>query len=162
MTSKIFRSTVVVAVVVLLCSLGIVVGVLYNHFTGVQVEQLKDELSLAVIGTEQYGQIFLDNVEANRFRLTWIAADGTVLFDTRVDESTMENHADREEIREAFASGSGSAVRNSSTLTEQTYYEARKLQDGTVLRISTNPSRIAATTSLSSLSFTATIILLKP
>ena len=138
MTSKIFRSTVFVAVVVLLCSLGIVMGVLYNHFTGVQVEQLKDELSLAVTGTEQYGNAFLENVEADRFRMTWIDTDGTVLFDTRVDESTMENHADREEIREAFTTGSGSAVRNSSTLTEQTYYEARRLTDGTVLRISAN------------------------
>ena len=53
MTNKIFRSTVFVVVLVLLCSLGIVVGVLYNHFTGVQVQQLKDELSLAVTGTEQ-------------------------------------------------------------------------------------------------------------
>ncbi len=138
MTSKIFRSTVFVAVVVLLCSLGIVMGVLYNHFTGVQVQQLKDELSLAVTGTEQYGNAFLENVEADRFRVTWIDIDGTVLFDSRVDESTMENHADREEIREAFAAGSGSAVRNSSTLTEQTYYEARRLTDGTVLRISAN------------------------
>ena len=138
MTSKIFRSTVLVAVVVLLCSLGIVIGVLYNHFTGVQVQQLKDELSLAVTGTEQYGNAFLENVEADRFRVTWIDTDGTVLFDTQVDEAAMENHADREEIQEAFATGSGSAVRNSSTLTEQTYYEARKLQDGTVLRISAN------------------------
>ena len=138
MTSKIFRSTVFVAVVVLLCSLGIVIGVLYNHFTGVQVQQLKDELSLAVTGTEQYGNAFLENVEADRFRVTWIDTDGTVLFDTQVDQSAMENHADREEIREAFATGSGSAVRNSSTLTEQTYYEARRLTDGTVLRISTN------------------------
>ena len=138
MTSKIFRSTVFVAVVVLLCSLGIVLGVLYSHFTGVQVEQLKDELSLAVTGTEQYGNAFLENVEADRFRVTWIDQDGTVLFDTQVDQTTMENHADREEIQEAFATGSGSAVRNSSTLTEQTYYEAQRLQDGTVLRISTN------------------------
>ena len=138
MTSKIFRSTVFVAVVVLLCSLGIVIGVLYNHFTGVQVEQLKDELSLAVTGTEQYGNAFLENVEADRFRVTWIDTDGTVLFDTQVDQMTMENHADREEIREAFETGSGSAVRNSSTLTEQTYYEARRLTDGTVLRISAN------------------------
>ena len=129
MTSKIFRSTVFVAVVVLLCSLSIVIGVLYNHFTGVQVEQLKDELSLAVTGTEQYGNAFLENVEADRFRVTWIDTDGTVLFDTQVDQTAMENHADREEIREAFATGSGSAVRNSSTLTEQTYYEARRLQD---------------------------------
>ena len=138
MTSKIFRSTVFVAVVVLLCSLGIVLGVLYNHFTGVQVEQLKDELSLAVTGTEQYGNAFLENVEADRFRVTWIDTDGTVLFDTQVDQTAMENHADREEIREAFETGSGSAVRNSSTLTEQTYYEAQRLTDGTVLRISTN------------------------
>ena len=138
MTSKIFRATVFVAVVVLLCSLGIVMGVLYNHFTGVQVQQLKDELSLAVTGTEQFGNAFLKNVEADRFRVTWIDIDGTVLFDSRVDESTMENHADREEIREAFETGSGSAVRNSSTLTEQTYYEARRLTDGTVLRISAN------------------------
>ena len=138
MTSKIFRSTVFVAVLVLLCSLSIVMGVLYNHFTKVQIQQLKDELSLAVSGTEQYGTAFLERVEADRFRITWIGTDGTVLFDTRVDQAAMENHADREEIREAFDSGIGSAVRNSSTLTEQTYYEAQKLSDGTVLRISTN------------------------
>ncbi len=138
MTSKIFRSTVLVAVIVLLCSLGVVMGVLYNHFTDVQVQQLKNELSLAVTGTEQYGNAFLENVEADRFRVTWIDTDGTVLFDTQVDQTTMENHADREEILEAFETGRGSAVRNSTTLTEQTYYEAQRLQDGTVLRISTN------------------------
>ncbi len=138
MTSKIFRSTVLVAVIVLLCSLGVVMGVLYSHFTQVQVEQLKDELSLAVTGTEQYGNAFLENVEADRFRVTWIDTDGTVLFDTQVDQTTMKNHADREEIQEAFSIGSGSAVRTSSTLTEQTFYEAQRLADGTVLRISTN------------------------
>ena len=138
MTSKIFRSTVLVAVVVLLCSLGVVMGILYNHFTQVQVQQLKNELSLAVTGTEQYGNAFLENVEANKFRITLVAADGAVLFDTQADQTVMENHADREEIREAFETGRGSAVRNSTTLTEQTYYEAQRLQDGTVLRISTN------------------------
>ena len=138
MTSKIFRSTVFVAVLVLLSSLSVILGVLYNHFTDVQVQQLKDELSLAVTGTEQYGNAFLENVEADRFRVTWIDKDGTVLFDTQADQSAMENHADREEIREALETGSGSAVRNSSTMTEQTYYEAQRLQDGTVLRISAN------------------------
>ena len=138
MTSKIFRSTVFVAAVVLLCSLSVILGVLYNHFTDVQVRQLKDELSLAVTGTEQYGNAFLENVEADRFRVTWIDVDGTVLFDTQADQTTMENHADREEIREAMETGSGSAVRNSSTMTEQTYYEAMRLYDGTVLRVSAN------------------------
>ena len=138
MTSKIFRSTVFVAVAVLLCSLSVVMGVLYDHFTQVQVEQLKDELSLAVTGTEQYGNAFLENVEADRFRVTWIDTDGTVLFDTQVDQTAMENHADREEIREAMGTGTGSAVRTSSTLTVQTFYEAQRLKDGTVLRISTS------------------------
>lgn len=138
MTSKIFRSTVLVAVVVILSSLSVVMGLLYNHFTQVQVAQLKDELSLAVTGAEQYGNAFLENVEADRFRLTWIDADGTVLFDTQADQTAMENHANREEIREAMATGFGNAVRTSATMTEQTYYEAQKLQDGTVLRISTN------------------------
>ncbi len=138
MTSKIFRSTVVVAVIVLLCSLSIVMGVLYNHFTNVQVQQLKNELSLAVAGTEQYGTAFLENVKAEQLRITWISADGTVLLDTQADQTTMQNHADREEIAEAFATGQGSAVRTSATLTEQTFYEAQRLQDGTVLRVSTN------------------------
>ncbi len=142
MTKKIFRSTLLVAVLVLLCSLGIVTGVLYTNFTEVHIRQLKDELSLAVTGTEQYGNAFLENVEAERFRITWIDTNGTVLFDTQVALSEMENHADREEFREAFETGEGSAVRVSSTLTKQTYYEAQKLQDGTVLRISASQESV--------------------
>ena len=136
MKSKIFRSTVLVAAIVLICSLGVTMGVLLRHFSSVRIGQLKDELSLAATATEQYGNAFLENVEASRFRVTWIDLDGTVLFDTQVDQSTMENHANREEIMEAFSLGEGSAVRNSSTLTEQTFYEAKRLSDGTVLRIS--------------------------
>ena len=136
MTRKIFRSTVFVAVLVLLCSLGVVLGVLYNHFSNVQMAQLKDELSLAATGTDNYGQSFLENVEGRRFRLTWVGADGTVLYDTQVDPSAMGNHADREEIREALKTGAGSSVRTSSTLTQRTFYEAVRLKDGSVLRIS--------------------------
>ena len=138
MTSKIFRSTLLVAVLVLICSLSVVMGVLYRHFTGVQVQQLKAELSLAVTGTEQYSNAFLENMEPNRFRLTWIDTDGTVLFDTQADQTAMANHSDREEVLEAFLTGAGSAVRRSSTMTQQTFYEARRLRDGTVLRISTS------------------------
>lgn len=138
MTNKIFRSTVFVAVFVLLCSIGVIMGVLYDHITDVHTRQLKDELSLAVTGTEQYGDAFLENVEADRFRITWIDTDGNVLFDSKVNQVEMENHANREEIQEAMNYGSGSSVRNSSTLTEKTYYEAQRLQDGTILRISAN------------------------
>lgn len=143
MTSKIFRSTLLVAAVVLLCSLGIIVGIAYDYFDAVQVSQLQDELSLAATGTEQQGLSYLKNVESTRFRITWVEADGTVIFDTRADEAAMENHADREEIREALQTGSGSSARYSATLTEKTVYEAVKLSDGTVLRISVSRATTA-------------------
>ena len=136
MTSKIFRSTLSVAIVVLMASLVIVTGVLYQYFGDMQRNQLKDELTLASHATEALGETYLTNVDSDRYRLTWVDEDGTVLFDSHADSSSMENHADREEIREAMFSGKGSSVRNSSTLTQQTIYEAARLDDGSVLRIS--------------------------
>ena len=136
MTKRIFRSTLLVAAVVLLASLAIIMGILYDHFTGVREQQLRDELSLAAAGVEQGGADYLARLSSNQYRLTWVAADGTVLYDTRADENTMESHADREEIREALVGGEGESARYSSTLTEKTIYYARRLADGTVLRIS--------------------------
>ena len=136
MTSKIFKSILSVAVAVLMASLIIIIGALYPYFGGVQESQLRDELSLAAEATEQLGESYLSNVDSNRYRLTWVNADGTVIFDSHADATAMENHADREEIKEAIVSGAGSSTRQSSTLTEQTIYEATRLNDGSVLRIS--------------------------
>jgi two-component system phosphate regulon sensor histidine kinase PhoR len=136
MTSKIFKSILSVAIAVLMASLIIIVGVLYPYFGGVQESQLKDELSLAADATEQLGESYLANLDSDRYRLTWVDTDGTVIFDSHADAGTMENHADREEIKEALVSGTGSSTRHSSTLTEQTIYEATRLNDGSVLRIS--------------------------
>ena len=136
MTSKIFKSILSVAVAVLMASLIIIIGVLYPYFGGVQESQLKDELSLAAEATQQLGENYLENLDSDRYRLTWVSSDGTVIFDSHADASAMENHADREEIKEALVSGTGSSTRQSSTLTEQTIYEATRLNDGSVLRIS--------------------------
>lgn len=136
MTNKIFRSTIFVAAVVLLCSLGIIMGVLYGYFNDVQITQLRDELSLAAIGTEENGLSYLQKVDSKRFRITWVNVDGTVIYDTHADIEAMENHLDREEIREAIETGSGSSIRKSDTLLERRVYEAVRLEDGTVLRIS--------------------------
>ena len=136
MTSKIFRSTFFVVIVILLCAIGIILGVLYGYFDDVQIGQLKDELRLAAIGTEESGLSFLKRIESDHFRLTWVAADGTVIYDTHKDASALENHADREEIQEALLTGSGEDFRHSNTLLERTVYEARRLSDGSVLRIS--------------------------
>lgn len=136
MTSKIFKSILSVATAVLLASLIIITGVLYRYFGTMQESQLKDELSLAAGATEQLGRVYLENLDTARYRLTWVEPDGTVVFDSHADITTMENHADREEIKEALVSGKGSSVRRSSTLTQQTIYEATRLNDGSVLRIS--------------------------
>ena len=136
MTSKIFKSILSVAIAVLLASFVIIIGVLYPYFGDVQETQLKDELSLAASATEQLGESYLEGLDYTRYRLTWVDADGTVLFDSHADAAAMENHADREEIKAALVSGNGSSTRQSSTLTEQTIYEAVRLDDGSVLRIS--------------------------
>ena len=136
MTSRIFKSILSAAIVVLMASLIIITGVLYQYFGNVQEEQLKDELSLAASAVTQLGENYLEGLDSDRYRLTWVASDGTVLFDSHADAASMENHADREEIKEALISGTGSSTRQSSTLTEQTIYEATRLDDGSILRIS--------------------------
>lgn len=136
MTNKILKSILSVAVAILMSSLVIITGVLYQYFGSVQKSQLKDELALAACATERLGQSYLEDLDSERYRLTWVDADGMVLFDSHADAETMENHADREEIKEALVSGTGSSIRQSSTLTEQTIYEATRLEDGSVLRIS--------------------------
>lgn len=138
MTSKIFRSTIFVAIIVLLCAISIILGVLYNYFDDVQLGQLRDELGIAAMGTEEAGLSFLEKLDSNRFRLTWVAADGSVIYDTHADASSLGNHGDREEIREALKTGTGEDFRYSNTLLERTAYEARRLSDGSVLRISTS------------------------
>ena len=136
MTSKIFKSVLFMTIAVLMASLLIVTGVLYRYFGTVQETQLKDELSLAAEATERLGETYLESLSSDRYRLTWVSSDGEVLFDSHADAAAMENHADREEIKEALVSGTGSSTRRSSTLTEQTIYEATQLDDGSVLRIS--------------------------
>lgn len=136
MTSKILKSILSVATVVSAACLVIITGILYQYFGSVQQSQLKDELGLAARATEQLGEDYLEGLDSVRYRLTWVAEDGTVLFDNRIEADEMENHADREEIKEARASGTGSSRRYSTTLTEQNIYEAIRLKDGSVLRIS--------------------------
>ena len=136
MNRKIFRAIMAVAGAVLLASLLVIMASLYGYFGGVQEDQLRDELSLAAVSVEDSGEDYLRQVSSDRFRLTWIAGDGTVLYDTRADGESMENHGDRAEVKQALAQGEGESIRYSSTLLRQTVYCAKRLSDGTVLRIS--------------------------
>ena len=136
MTGRIFRSTLAASLTVLLASLLVITGCLYSYFGTVQERQLREELSFAAAAVEADGDDYLARLRSTASRLTWVAADGTVLYDTQADAAAMENHAGRQAIREALTGGSGSSVRYSSTLTEKTVYQAMRLTDGSVLRIS--------------------------
>jgi two-component system, OmpR family, phosphate regulon sensor histidine kinase PhoR len=136
MTRKIFSSIMLVAGIVLLASAVIIMGVLYEYFGGIQKTELKTELGLAAEAVENYGVDYLEGLSTKNYRLTWIDSDGTVKYDSVRDAESLENHADRDEVAQALESGEGESTRYSSTLLEKTMYYARRLNDGTVLRIS--------------------------
>lgn len=137
LTNKIFRSSFFTSVFAVLVSLILIMGVLYNFFEGQLIQELKSEAKLSEYALGNGDASFIkDFLDINK-RITLIAEDGTVIEDSRVDAKDMENHADREEVKEALEYGSGTNVRYSETLTEKTIYYAKKMSDGRVLRIST-------------------------
>ncbi len=143
MRKKISRSIMAVALTVLLLSLVFAVGFSYDYFSGVQAQQLKTELELASRGVELSGKAYLSSLQGESYRVTWLNADGTVLYDSEASAEGMENHGDREEFQEALSTGYGSSARYSSTLLRQTLYEAARLSDGTVLRLSGSRASVA-------------------
>ena len=138
MTKRIFRAVCISAVTVLCASIILIMGVLYGYFNDVRKNQIKAELSLAKNAVETEGVSYLENLknESTDYRITWIDKSGNIIFDTQSNSENMENHLEREEVKEAFANGSGESERYSSTLTEKMMYCAELLDDGTVLRIS--------------------------
>lgn len=144
MTKRIFHSILLVACTVLLACYLVILTSLNDYFTSLRKSQLKTQLSFASTAVEDEGIKYLKNVENGEYRLTLIDTDGTVLYDTNADAAAMENHSDRREFQEAFLSGYGESHRYSRTLTEQTYYFAKKLSDDRVLRISTSQVTIVS------------------
>ena len=135
MTKRIFRAICLVALVVFLASVTLIMGVLYDYFSRVQQDQLRIEAGLAARGVEENGADYFDGLDTQSYRITWIGADGTVLFDSDSDAGTMENHLEREEVKQAMASGFGHSSRYSSTLMERLLYSAQRLDDGSVIRL---------------------------
>ena len=144
MKKKIFRSIFLVAFVVLAACLLLITGALYSYFASEQSDQLYLQAELAARAVEGEGTEYFDGLDSSRLRLTWIAADGSVIYDTDAEAGEMENHADREEFREALATGHGESSRYSSTLSEETIYQALRLADGTVLRASSSHRTVFA------------------
>ena len=136
MSNKIFRAILLATASVLLACVLVILGCLYRYFGEVQEGQLRDELRLAAAAVENQGADYLQKIQPGQYRLTWISAEGGVLYDTDADANQMENHAGREEFRAALETGEGSSSRYSDTMLTKTVYYAHRLSDGTVLRIS--------------------------
>lgn len=136
MTKRIFRSILLTVSLALVICLAVVMGVLYEYFTHVQTTRLRTQTALIAQGVSNEGAAYFDGLKVDDCRITWVDADGTVLYDDTADASTADNHGSREEIWEAMEVGAGESVRYSTTLSQRTLYYAKRLSDGTVLRTS--------------------------
>lgn len=137
MNRKIFRGTLLTTMLVLTAGVALIFGVLHGFFENQIKTELAKEARYVSYALKNEGTTFLENFNGGDERITLIAPDGTVFADTVSDTENMENHSDREEIRQAFENGTGTSVRYSDTLTEKTVYYAVLLEDGNVLRVST-------------------------
>ena len=137
MTKKIFRSIICASFVTFLACFVFIMGILYEYFNNSLLKELRNEADIVEQGIELYGEKYLENIDSAN-RITWIDSDGDVLYDSEIDASKLENHSEREEVIEAFESGSGSSQRYSATFAERNIYYAKLLDNDTVIRISSS------------------------
>lgn len=142
MTKKIFQSIILIAAMTLLTCFVVVMGVMYRYINDIRQRQLVLELDFISQAVENEGIDFFDQIAFHEIRVTWVDAEGYVMYDSQAKVEAMENHADREEIKEALVHGVGKSARYSSTRMEKTLYQAKRLSDGSVLRASVSVATV--------------------
>ena len=90
MSSKIFKAIWIAAITVFLASLLLIMGTLYNYFSSLQRNQLRNQTELAAQGVAMSGMDYLDELSIENYRITWVSSDGNVLFDNEADAATMQ------------------------------------------------------------------------
>ncbi|MBQ0037124.1 MAG: PAS domain-containing sensor histidine kinase [Clostridiales bacterium] len=135
MSKRIFHAIWIVALVVFVSMLVFVMGIMYEYTSNMLTTQLKAETDLAAHGVEHEGISYINDLTQTDYRITWIAADGEILYDSKTDTTEMENHLERQEVRDAMAHGSGGSTRYSTTMTTKLLYQAQRLPDGSVVRL---------------------------
>ena len=132
------------ALVTILLSSLLVTFVYYGNTNARMKTEVREEARYIRGAVELSGEAYLETVENTPNRITLIDTDGTVLFDNQADPATMENHAERQEVKQASTAGAGEATRVSGTLSQQTFYYAVKLQNGQILRVACNTDTVLA------------------
>ena len=137
MKKQIFRSIFIASAAVLLSCVLIFFIALYGYFSDFQMRQLRSATEIAADAVEAGGIACIENPEYSDYRITYIAPDGSVLYDSKSGSAMGENHLEREEVRQALSEGTGESSRYSDTLMQRRLYCAKRLSDGYVLRLST-------------------------
>ena len=146
MKRRIFRSICIVAIFSILIATWTTTSLLGQEANRQTREEVKREICYLSAGLEESGAEYfdeLDKIESHIARdsdrqinrITWIAEDGNVIYDSYAEPSTLPNHSDRPEVKEAMETGEGETFRVSDTLAEQTYYYAKRLSGGTIIRV---------------------------
>ncbi len=134
MTGKIFKHAFFLGVIVLILCAVLFFGVQYAQTKEETYSALRQDAVYASNGVMLAGEEYLRTLN-NRDRITWIAADGQVLYDSESGAS-ISNQTDYAEVAEAMAEGEGHGIRKSETDGVQMMYYALRCEDGTVLRLS--------------------------
>ncbi len=142
MVNKIFRSNFFTSMLILLMSFCLFFGVLFSYFEAQMFTELESEAGYISYALKKDGIDFINTFNEKGKRITLVSADGTVLTDTSANAEELENHADRKEIADALKNGKGTSSRYSNTLMQKTLYYAEKLDDGTILRVSTTQNSV--------------------
>ena len=143
MTGKILRISYLVAISALLASALLFFGVMYRDYEDGAFARLRAEAAAIAQGLGAVGSDYFDSFAPDD-RVTWIAANGTVLYDSAAPAQLLESHAGREEIDQALQTGEAQTSRYSKTLLQRTFYYAKLLESGTVLRVSCTQNSLPA------------------
>lgn len=145
MKKRIFAGLLFIALLTGLLYTLLISGVLPSSARARALEDLRGEARVLARAypKEGFSPLQLQNL-LSASRVSWIKADGTVLYDSQQDAQSMPNHLDRPEVTQALDQGSGSAVRYSQTLGAELIYYALRLPDGSVLRLSASSQETRA------------------
>ena len=143
MTGKILRNSYLVAISALLASALLFFGVMYRDYEDEAFARLRAETSAIAQGLRTQGASYFDGFVPSD-RVTWVDASGSVLYDSAAPAEQLSNHTGREEIDRALADGEAQSSRYSQTLLQRTFYYARRMADGTVLRVSCTQNSLPA------------------
>ncbi len=144
MKQRINYSLALIALIAIISATIAITFIFYGQFQAQVKKDLKQNAAL-LMETDVFQNAYADkseistvlsDISSETFRITWIDSDGTVLFDDEKNASGLSNHLDRPEIQQALKTGEGEITRHSDTFDLNTYYYALLLDNGTVLRVS--------------------------